>query len=91
MINKTNLKIITPKGVMVEQPVDIVTVKTITGYMGVLHGHIPLVSTIVPSEMYYRVDNKQYKLSINGGILQVDQEFVKILADEVNFLDKQGS
>ncbi|AXF96068.1 F0F1 ATP synthase subunit epsilon [Spiroplasma phoeniceum P40] len=51
--------------------------------MGILYGHIPIVSTIVTSEMTYKVNNKEYKLSIAGGILQVEQEFVKILADEV--------
>ncbi|RUO86807.1 FoF1 ATP synthase subunit delta/epsilon [Spiroplasma endosymbiont of Megaselia nigra] len=83
MANQISLKIITPQGVIVNRLVDIITVKTITGYMGILYGHIPLFSTIVPSEMTYKVNNKEYKLSIAGGILQVEQEFVKILADEV--------
>ncbi|WP_338954906.1 F0F1 ATP synthase subunit epsilon [Spiroplasma endosymbiont of Polydrusus cervinus] len=86
MANQISLKIITPQGVIVNCLVDIVTVKTITGYMGILYGHIPFVSTIVPSEMVYKINNKEYKLSIAGGILQVEQEFVKILADEVNVI-----
>ncbi len=86
MANQIILKIITPQGVIVNRLVDIITVKTIMGYMGILYGHIPLVSIIVPSEMTYKVNNKEYKLSIAGGILQVEQEFVKILADEVEHI-----
>ncbi|WP_374696633.1 FoF1 ATP synthase subunit delta/epsilon [Spiroplasma endosymbiont of Polydrusus formosus] len=84
MANQIGLKIITPHGVAVNCLVDIVTVKTITGYMGILYGHISLVSTIVPSEIAYKINNKEYKLSIAGGILQVEHEFVKILTDEVD-------
>lgn len=88
-MNKTNLKIITPQGVIVDEPVNIVTVKTITGYIGILHGHIPLVSTIVPSELTYKIDNTEHRLKISGGILQVEQEFVKILSDDVQKVDNK--
>ncbi|WP_425380157.1 FoF1 ATP synthase subunit delta/epsilon [Spiroplasma endosymbiont of Stenodema calcarata] len=86
MANQIDLKIITPQGVIVDNPVDIVTVRTITGYMGILYGHIPVVSTLVPSEMSYKINNEEHKLNISGGILQVEQEFVKILTDEVQVI-----
>ncbi|MBH8622470.1 F0F1 ATP synthase subunit epsilon [Spiroplasma poulsonii] len=87
MANQIALKIITPQGVIVDNPVDIVTVRTITGYMGILYGHIPLVSTLTPSEMSYKINNQEHKLNIGGGILQVEQEFVKILTDEVEVIN----
>ncbi|AGM25707.1 F0F1 ATP synthase subunit epsilon [Spiroplasma syrphidicola EA-1] len=86
MNKKILLKITTPQGIIVDEPVDIVTVRILTGYIGILYGHVPLVSTIVPSEMHYKIDNKEYRLNISGGILQVEKEQVKILADEVSMI-----
>lgn len=83
MVNKINLIIITPQGTIINSLVDIVTVKTITGYMGILCGHVPLISTIVPSKLLYKINNKEYKLNISGGILQVEQKIIKIISDEV--------
>ena len=82
-MGQINLKIVTPEGGVLDQPVDIVTVRTITGYMGILHDHVPVVSTLVPSVMSYRINGQLHKLHISGGIMQTNQEYVKIISDNV--------
>ncbi len=82
-MNQTHLRIVTPKGVVLDKLVDIVTVRTIAGYIGILHGHIPFVSTLVPSTMSYREHGKKQTLHISGGIIQSNQEYVRIISDNV--------
>lgn len=82
-MGQINLKIVTPEGVFINEPVDIVTVRTIMGDIGILHNHIPFVSTIVPSKMTYRIDGKLNILHVSGGIIQTSQEYVKIISDKV--------
>ncbi len=78
-----NLKIITPKGVYFDKEVEIVTVRTINGDLGLLYGHIPMVSSIVPSTMSYRIEGVKKILHISGGILQAEKTFVKIITDKI--------
>ncbi|WP_342252695.1 ATP synthase F1 subunit epsilon [Spiroplasma endosymbiont of Amphibalanus improvisus] len=90
MANQIKLKIITPDGIICDKLVDIVIVRTINGYLGILHGHIPLVSTIIPSKLKYKINEKEEVYDIQGGILQTTQDTVKILADSI-ILDKERS
>ena len=82
-MNHIQLKIISPQGIIIDQLVDIVTVRTITGYAGFLAGHIPYVSTIIPSQLTFRVNNVLKTYFINGGILPVEPEFVQIITDKL--------
>ncbi len=82
-MKQINLKIVTPAGVYIDQPVDIVTVRTMTGYTGFLAGHIPFVSSIVPSKITYRINNQKHILHTSGGIIQTQPEFVKIIVGNI--------
>ena len=83
------LKIISPQGIKVNDMVDIVTIKTLEGYIGLLRGHVPFVSTIVPSQMSYRINNQQHILHISGGIVQSSQDYVKIIAEFIETDDER--
>lgn len=65
----------------VNRAVDIVTIKTLGGYIGLMRDHIPFVSTIVPSKMFYRVGSDRHTLHISGGIVQANQDYVKIITE----------
>ena len=80
-MEQTWLKIISHQGIKVDKLVDIVTIKTLCGYIGLMKGHIPFVSTIVPSQMYYRIGSQQQILHISGGIVQATQKYVKIITE----------
>ena len=82
-MNKIKLKIINPQGVFFDQNVDIVTAKTLTGYIGILHGHQPLISSLVPSRLSYRIDGIKKIIHISGGIIEANKEIVKIITDNV--------
>ena len=82
---KTQLKIITPNGIFWDKEVDIVTVKTTEGYMGLLHGKSPVVASLDIAELHI---NKQgssdfVECAIAGGLLYVTPERIEIITDAI--------
>ncbi|WP_381415484.1 FoF1 ATP synthase subunit delta/epsilon [Spiroplasma endosymbiont of Anurida maritima] len=82
-MNKLKLKIVSPDKVEFDGEVDILTVKLTTGYVGILHNHIPLVGTIVSSILKLKIDNKETSYKIDGGILKVQKSSTIILTNGI--------
>ena len=82
---KTLLRIITPNGLFWDKEVDIVTVKTTEGYLGLLHGKSPLVASLDIGELKINYESsKEFKdCAIAGGILYVTPEKVEIITDAI--------
>lgn len=84
------LEIITPERKAFSEEVDMVTVPTLDGRIGVLARHMPLFTTIIEGEVKIVSENREYYLAIGGGFMQVMRDKVIILvsrafhADELN-------
>lgn len=80
---KTLLKIITPNGIAWNKEVDIVTVKTTEGYIGILHGKSPIVAALEIDEIRInKAGSSNYKEgAISGGLLYVTPNSVDIITD----------
>ena len=85
VLNNLKLKILTPNGTFFNREVEIVTVKTTEGNIGILHGHIPLVASIVVSELHINDpgSSNYLKCAISGGLLCVKPDNVVIITDAV--------
>ena len=70
------LEIVTPDHLVVQATVTGVTIPGKSGYLGILPGHAPLLSEIVPGVIAYVQDNVTYYLTVSWG-------FVEVLADRV--------
>ena len=67
-----HLELVTPRGVIVEQDVDEVTVVGALGEFGVLGGHIPVLSALRPGIMRYRVGTTTTGIALGGrGFLEI--------------------
>ena len=87
MINKTKLRIITPNGLFYDKEIEIVTVKTSEGNIGLQHGKSPFVASIQISELHLGApENKM--CAIAGGLLYVTPEGVDIITDAIEYKDK---
>ncbi len=75
------LEIITPEKVIYKNEVDEIMAPTINGQIGILPGHVGLVSKVVPGELIIRKGNNQELLAITGGFLEVEKNKITILAD----------
>jgi F-type H+-transporting ATPase subunit epsilon len=76
---KILLEIVTPDRAIVREEVDEIQLPGSEGYLGVLPGHTPLLTTLQVGELWYRVGAEKHYLAIAGG-------FVEILPDRVTAL-----
>ncbi|MGY6172449.1 FoF1 ATP synthase subunit delta/epsilon [Candidatus Mycoplasma pogonae] len=85
-MSTTKLKIITPLGVYLEEDVEIVTLRTVAGEIGIQPNRLSFVSSILPSYIKINFTNKtnHRQLWINSGIVYADKKNIKIITDAVD-------
>jgi F-type H+-transporting ATPase subunit epsilon len=90
-MNNFKLKLIAPDGVKYEAEAVEATLPTPDGQITVLPDHMPLISLLSPGEIILKIDGKEHILATEGGIVEVANNCVKILADtaeDVESLDQ---
>jgi F-type H+-transporting ATPase subunit epsilon len=81
MANKINLEVITPEKLVLRESVDELVLPGLTGEIGVLPDHEPLISQLKTGILSYRVGGALQKLHVSGGFAEVLAEKVSVLAD----------
>ena len=82
MSEQLSLEIVTPYGPLVEEKVDEVVVPGALGEMGILPGHLPLLSSLDTGVIRYNSKGKDKKLFVSWGFVEVDDRGrVILLAD----------
>ena len=75
------LEIVTPEARVYCDTVDTVVVPTLTGEIGILAGHIPLLTQVVSGELRLMKDGKEQLLAVGKGFAQIESDKVSILAE----------
>jgi F-type H+-transporting ATPase subunit epsilon len=75
------LEIVTPKGIAYSNDVDIVTLRTIEGQIGVLPNHVRLMTRLVPGELTIRTAGHSEFLAVGGGLVDVRGDRISIATD----------
>jgi F-type H+-transporting ATPase subunit epsilon len=75
------LEIVTAERVVFSDEVDIILAPGLTGQLGILPHHAPLMTTLSPGELTARKGSEEYCLAISGGFLEVRPDRVIVLAD----------
>ena len=65
------LSITTPRGALVDTDVEEVTAPGLLGELGVLPGHVPLMSALKPGVLVYRTKDHVGVVAVGQGFLQV--------------------
>jgi F-type H+-transporting ATPase subunit epsilon len=86
--DKLKLEIITPERTLLSDTVDMVTVPTESGEVGILPNHIPLFSKIIPGEIHIKKGSEEKFVTIYGGFLEVSEGKINILADFAIYSDE---
>ncbi len=86
MINKVNLKVVTPEKLILEEIVDQVSLPTTKGEITVLPNHIPLITELASGEIVACVNNECIPMAVVGGFIEIknnkdNMTEVAILAD----------
>jgi F-type H+-transporting ATPase subunit epsilon len=81
MAEKINLEVVTPKGPIVSEEVDIVTAPGFAGEFGVLANHAPFLSTIKIGTLRYKKDGTEQELMVSGGFCEVSNNKITFLVE----------
>lgn len=81
MAKTLKLQIVTPEASVYSADVDIVTLPTAAGQIGILPNHVRLITRLVPGEIIVRKDGQPEYLAVGGGLVEVTGEHVSILTD----------
>jgi F-type H+-transporting ATPase subunit epsilon len=81
MAEKIKLEVVTPKGAIVSDDVDIVTAPGYAGEFGVLANHAPFLSTIKVGTLRYKKDGNEVELMISGGFCEVSSNKITFLVE----------
>jgi len=65
------LSLTTPRGALVDTDVDEITAPGEVGELGILPGHVPLMTTLRPGVLWYKAGEHQGVIAIGEGFLQI--------------------
>jgi F-type H+-transporting ATPase subunit epsilon len=75
------LHIVTPEGTAFSEDVDMVTLPGVAGQMGVLPGHVRLITQVVPGEVIVSRDGLDSFLAVGEGLVEITADRVAIVTD----------
>jgi len=80
-MSQLHLKIVTPEKIIVDESVDMVTLTTSEGEIGVLPHHAALMAKLLPGELRIKKGGKTEILATGDGFIQVADNVLTILTD----------
>ena len=91
MAATTNLEIVTPSMVIVSEPAEMVVIPGADGDIGALPRHSNLMSTLHRGVIDIYNENKiTSKVMIDGGIAEINEDSIIILAERAEKLEKSN-
>ena len=81
MAEKLQLEVVTPKGAVFSDAVDIVTAPGFGGEFGVLANHAPFLSTIKTGVLSYKKDGVEDLMMVSGGFCEVSNNKLTFLVE----------
>ena len=82
MADKILFELVSPEKLLLSKAVDMVTVPGTEGYMGVMAGHSPLVSTLRAGMIDMKDEGVDTRFFIRGGFVEINPGKITVLAEE---------
>ena len=82
MTDKIAFDLVSPERLLLSDSADMVTVPATEGYMGVMAGHAPVVTTLRPGMIDVLKDGTDSRFFIRGGFAEIGPGKVTILAED---------
>jgi F-type H+-transporting ATPase subunit epsilon len=80
---KIRLEIVSPDRLLLSEEVEEVTIPGSEGYLGILPGHLPLLTTIGIGVLSYHKGGQKFSFAISRGFAEVLPDRVIIMADSI--------
>ena len=81
MRDTIQLEIVTPERLVVKVEAEEIEIPGMSGYLGVLPGHAPLITELGVGEIAYRAEGQVKRLAVAWGFAEVLPDKVTILAE----------
>ena len=88
MADELTLEIVTPAKVLLETKADYVPIPGVLGEMGILPGHIPLLSDLKSGVLSYKSGSEEMKYAVHYGYAEIHKDKITILANEAETSDE---
>ena len=75
------LEIVTPEAKVYSDTIDSVVIPTMEGEVGILPGHIPLLTKVANGELRVTKGTQTLHLAVGGGFAEIDGDKVSVLAE----------
>ena len=75
------LEIVTPENRVFSDTIDTVVIPTVEGEIGILPGHIPLLTQVADGELRVTKGSETKGLVVGGGFAEIEGDRIKILAE----------
>lgn len=82
MVAKIAFDLVSPEKLLLSAQADMVTVPGTEGYMGVMAGHSPVVTTLRAGMIDVNLDGKDDRYFIRGGFAEIGPAKITVLAEE---------
>ena len=80
-MSQLQLKIVTPEKLIIDEMVEMVTLPSSEGELGILPHHASLMAKLVPGELRIKKNGKEEVLAAAGGFIQMTGNTLTILTD----------
>lgn len=74
------LEVVTPKEVLLQAETDYVTIPGEMGEMGILPGHLPVLTSLTSGVLTFKEGGKERRIAVHHGFAQVHQDKVTVVA-----------
>ena len=88
MAETLRLEIVTPDAIVYSEDVDMVTLPSVEGQLGILPQHVKLMTQLVPGEIIVRRGSHDEFLAVGEGLVEITGKRVAILTDMAIAADK---
>ncbi|MDP2136776.1 MAG: ATP synthase F1 subunit epsilon [Candidatus Didemnitutus sp.] len=75
------LEIVTPEAKVYSDTIDSVVIPTVEGEIGILPGHIPLLTQVAHGELRVSKGTETTFLAVSGGFAEIEGDTVRVLAE----------
>ena len=75
------LEIVTPEAKVYSDTIDSVVIPTVEGEVGILPGHIALLTQVADGELRVTKGSETIYLAVGGGFAEVESDHVRVLAE----------
>lgn len=75
------LEIVTPEARVYSDTIDTVVIPTVQGEIGILPGHLPLLTQVQAGELRVTKGGREERLVVGNGFAQISADTVSILAE----------